>query len=38
MFSNSGVEPLYVYLKKEAPGTLVNAIKWNFTKVRRVLC
>lgn len=24
--------PLYTYLKKECPGLLVNAIKWNFTK------
>lgn len=25
--------PLFQYLKKQCPGTLVNAIKWNFTKV-----
>ena len=24
--------PLYAYLKSKAPGTLVDAIKWNFTK------
>lgn len=34
MFSNAGVEPLYVFCKAKAPGTLVNAIKWNFTKAR----
>lgn len=28
MFSNKGVEPLYVWMKKKAPGSLVNAIKW----------
>lgn len=33
MFSNAGVEPLYVFCKAKAPGTLVNAIKWNFTKI-----
>lgn len=25
-------DPLFVYLKKEAPGALGNTIKWNFTK------
>ncbi|MBN2816662.1 MAG: glutathione peroxidase [Campylobacterales bacterium] len=30
--NGSKTEPLYVYLKNEAPGTLTNAIKWNFTK------
>lgn len=25
-------DPLFEYLKAEAPGTLGNAIKWNFTK------
>lgn len=25
-------DPLFDYLKKQAPGTLSNAIKWNFTK------
>lgn len=24
--------PLFKYLKKKCPGTLVNAVKWNFTK------
>jgi glutathione peroxidase len=24
--------PLFAYLKKAAPGTLTNAVKWNFTK------
>lgn len=24
--------PLYKYLKKEQGGTLIDAIKWNFTK------
>jgi glutathione peroxidase len=24
--------PLYGWMKKEAPGTLLNAVKWNFTK------
>lgn len=27
-----GAHPLFKYLKKELPGTLTNAIKWNFTK------
>lgn len=31
-FSSSKVHPLYVYLKKNGPGTLTDAIKWNFTK------
>jgi glutathione peroxidase len=24
--------PLFIYLRKKAPGVLTNAIKWNFTK------
>lgn len=24
--------PLYKYLKNKCPGTLINAVKWNFTK------
>lgn len=32
LISNSGVEPLYIWLKEQAPGTLVNTIKWNFSK------
>lgn len=27
-----GADPLYVWLKKQAPGVLGNSIKWNFTK------
>lgn len=27
-----GAHPLFKYLKKALPGTLTNAIKWNFTK------
>jgi len=27
-----GAEPLYVRLKKQAPGVLGDSIKWNFTK------
>jgi len=31
--NGSGTDPLYQYLKKEAPGRLgTEAIKWNFTK------
>lgn len=30
--NGSGTHPLFAYLKKEGPGTLGNAIKWNFTK------
>ena len=25
-------DPLYVFLKEQAPGSVTNAIKWNFTK------
>ncbi|MBO0432810.1 glutathione peroxidase [Enterococcus sp. DIV0660C] len=25
-------DPLFAYLKENAPGTMTNAIKWNFTK------
>jgi glutathione peroxidase len=27
-----GAHPLYIWLKKQAPGVLGNGIKWNFTK------
>lgn len=27
--------PLFAWLKKECPGFLVDAIKWNFTKVQK---
>ena len=30
--NGGNVHPLYKYLKKEAPGMLLDAIKWNFTK------
>ena len=30
--NGSGADPLYKYLKKEQPGMLGSAIKWNFTK------
>ena len=30
--NGGGAHPLYRHLKKEAPGMLVDAIKWNFTK------
>ena len=30
--NGSNADPLFEYLKKQAPGTLSNAIKWNFTK------
>ena len=30
--NGSNAHPLYVYLKKSAPGTLFDTIKWNFTK------
>jgi len=35
--NGADTHPLYQFLKAEAPGLLVNAIKWNFTKflVRR---
>lgn len=31
--NGSDAHPLYVYLKKEQKGFLLNAIKWNFSKV-----
>lgn len=30
--NGAGAHPLFAWLKKECPGFLVNAIKWNFTK------
>lgn len=30
--NGKGAEPLYVWLKKQAPGILGGSIKWNFTK------
>lgn len=30
--NGSKAHPLFKYLKKELPGTLTNAVKWNFTK------
>ena len=30
--NGANASPLYGWLKREAPGVLVNAIKWNFTK------
>jgi len=30
--NGKGADPLYVWLKKQAPGVLGNSIKWNFTK------
>ncbi len=30
--NGGGAHPLWKWLKTECPGTLVNAIKWNFTK------
>ncbi|CAI5445050.1 unnamed protein product [Caenorhabditis angaria] len=32
IFGGGNVSPLWEFLKKEQPGTLTNAIKWNFTK------
>lgn len=31
--NGSNTHPLYAYLKEKCPGTLVNTVKWNFTKV-----
>lgn len=30
--NGKSAHPLFAYLKKAAPGTLTNAVKWNFTK------
>ncbi|MGB4407015.1 MAG: glutathione peroxidase [Sphaerochaeta sp.] len=30
--NGKGAHPLYVWLKKQAPGVLGSSIKWNFTK------
>lgn len=30
--NGSNTHPIFKYLKKELPGTLTNAVKWNFTK------
>ncbi len=30
--NGKSTHPLFAYLKKSAPGTLSNAVKWNFTK------
>ena len=30
--NGSNADPLYTFLKKEQGGTLIDAIKWNFTK------
>ncbi len=30
--NGKGADPLYVWLKKQAPGVLGGSIKWNFTK------
>lgn len=30
--NGGGAHPIFKYLKKALPGTLTNAIKWNFTK------
>ncbi|WP_372863048.1 glutathione peroxidase [Spongiibacter sp.] len=30
--NGKNAHPLFAYLKKAAPGTLTNAVKWNFTK------
>jgi glutathione peroxidase len=30
--NGKGADPLYVWLKKQAPGLLGGSIKWNFTK------
>ena len=30
--NGKNAHPLFAYLKKAAPGTLSNAVKWNFTK------
>lgn len=30
--NGKGTDPLYVWLKKQAPGALGSSIKWNFTK------
>ncbi len=30
--NGKNAHPLFSYLKKAAPGTLTNAVKWNFTK------
>ena len=30
--NGENTDPLFTYLKNEAPGTVTKAIKWNFTK------
>lgn len=30
--NGAAADPLFAYLKENAPGTITNAIKWNFTK------
>ncbi|MGL9755126.1 glutathione peroxidase [Enterococcus sp. DIV0181] len=30
--NGAAADPLFAYLKENAPGTMTNAIKWNFTK------
>ena len=30
--NGKGADPLYAWLKKQAPGALGNSVKWNFTK------
>lgn len=32
--NGSGAHPLFMWLKQRCPGFLVDAVKWNFTKVR----
>lgn len=30
--NGANTDPLFAYLKEKAPGTMTNAVKWNFTK------
>ena len=30
--NGKNADPLFVWLKKQAPGTLGSSVKWNFTK------
>lgn len=32
VINGGDADPLFDYLKEQAPGTLISAIKWNFTK------
>lgn len=36
--NGSNTHPVFAWLKNACPGTLINMIKWNFTKVTIALC